>query len=256
MIKATKNYDIFKKHDFNREIVEGNVLKIMRSLQVKNLLEYRPILVDESMRVIDGQHRLEAARRLELPVYFEMKADVQPQDIILLNDNSKCWGRDDYLNFYCAQGNKEYIKLKKFIGEHKVSLATAMAVMGLDSGKNYKNPTTANSFKNGKFVFPSAHEEIDSVNILHHSQEVIEFLSPRMTGDRKFLKGPKFRRSLYNFLSIKAVDFEVFIHKLNYKLNIIRPCARIAEFVEIFKQIYNWMNKEPITTERDLIKAD
>ena len=89
MIKETSDYDIFKKHVHNRPLVEGNILKILKSIQFKNLLKYRPILIDKDYRVIDGQHRLEAAKRLCISVFYEMKTDVEHVDIKLLNDNQK-----------------------------------------------------------------------------------------------------------------------------------------------------------------------
>lgn len=71
-MKETKDYNIFKKHPNNREIFHANLEKIKRSIQIKNLLEYRPIIVDKKMQVIDGQHRLEAARQLGVPIYYQM----------------------------------------------------------------------------------------------------------------------------------------------------------------------------------------
>jgi hypothetical protein len=252
-VKETKNYTIFQKHAHNRELTEGNVLKIMRSLQVKNLLEYRPILVDAKMRIIDGQHRLEAAKRLDIPVYYQMQEELIPSDIIQFNDKSKPWAREDYLNFWCTEGNVQYIKLKNFMDKNKISLSTSLAVLGLSSGTTAHkrgNPTGRSSeFKEGKFVFPSAHEEVNSINILHRSQEIIDYINPKIEGYHRYIHGPAFRRALYVFLSIKAVEHDVFMDKLAHRMDLVRPCSRITDYVHIFKMIYNWHNRNPITLD-------
>jgi len=71
----TKDYSIFKKHESNRGIDQNNLKKIVNSIKAEDLLAFRPILVDAQMRVIDGQHRLEAARLLDLDVYYQRKEE-------------------------------------------------------------------------------------------------------------------------------------------------------------------------------------
>lgn len=246
MLKQTLDYSIFKKHDHNRVLCESNINKIMRSIKIKNLLQYRPILVDKEMRVIDGQHRLEAAMRLQIPIFYDTKEDVSTDDIILLNDNSKNWGREDYLNYHCAQGNVEYLKLRSFLTENKINLSLGLSILCINQKNDNKN---GGDFKNGRIIFPTAHEVINSVHILSHSREIIEYIHPKMDGAHRFIFGAHFRRGLYLFLSIKAVEFPIFMDKLAHRMDLIRPCARIQDFVNIFKLIYNWRNRNPITLD-------
>lgn len=255
MITKTADYTIFNKSLFNREIQEKNVTKIMRSLRRKNLLKNRPILVDKDLNVIDGQHRLEAAKRLNMPVWYEVQEDITPEDIILLNDNQRLWDNNAYLNFYVEKGNEHYIRLKSFILENGISLSTAFAVLGLKigNGGNYMRKDGAgdepNPFKGGRFIFPEAADQIEAVHILKKSKEIIDYIKPKVEGNHRYLEGPHMRRALYIFLSIKAVDFDVFMGKLAQRLDLVRPCSRISEFVNVFKQIYNFKNRNPITLE-------
>jgi hypothetical protein len=251
MIKSTKNYDMFKKNDFNRELVESNVLKIMRSIQTKNLLEFRPLMVDPDMSIIDGQHRLEAARRLDLPVYFEVKADACKEDIILLNDNSRQWSREDYLHYFCESGNVEYLKLKNFMNDHKINLTTALVIIGKPGDAHNTKLGTGSLFKNGKFKFPSQVEKEESIRILKFSNDIISYISSKCEPGSTYLQGAHFRRALYIFLSIRAVEKEVFMDKLAYKMDIVRPCARLKDYIKMFKTIYNWKNRNPLDMSLD-----
>lgn len=252
-ILKTTNYDMFNKSDYNRPILEKNVLKLMRSLKAKNLLKNRPILVDKDLNVQDGQHRLEAAKRLNIPVYYEVQEDLTPEDMVRLNDNQALWNNNNYLNFHVQKGNLEYIKLNNFLKEHKISLATAFAILGQKQfGRpKYRDMTDEepNIFKAGKFVFPANADQLDAVDILNKSRQIIDYAMPKLEGQNKYLEGPHFRRALYIFLSIKAVDFDVFMQKLQQRLDLVRPCSRISDFVTILKQIYNFRNRNPITLE-------
>lgn len=66
----TRDYSIFKKLPGNREVsIESGLID---SMQSNGYLKQYPILVDSEMRIIDGQHRLIAAKELNLPVSYEL----------------------------------------------------------------------------------------------------------------------------------------------------------------------------------------
>lgn len=241
MTEKTKNYDMFKKHPSNREYDEGNILKIMKSIEAKNLLEYRPILVNGNYEIIDGQHRLEAARRLEVPIFYEVKKDVQTSDMILLNNSVKSWGRDDYLNYFANEGFINYIKLKNFMNKHKLKLTAALVILGQNGSMQ-----RGSSFKTGEFKFPEEKEKAHSEDILRKSRQVVDYITPKLSTKPKFVEGSHFLRGLYIVLCIQALDFDTFMGKISHRLDLLRPCIRIRDYVNMFKQIYNWKNRDPI----------
>ncbi len=110
-IQSTKDYDMFKKHENNRDIDSGNLRRIMASIQTQNMLEFRPILVDSKMRIIDGQHRLEAAKKLDVEVFYQINEESSHEDIALLNSAQKRWYTQDYMNYYASLGKSAYAKL-------------------------------------------------------------------------------------------------------------------------------------------------
>ena len=51
------------------------------------------------MKVIDGLHRLEAHRRLDIPIrYIITDVDITVADIQRINNISNNWNTEDYLN--------------------------------------------------------------------------------------------------------------------------------------------------------------
>ena len=74
------------------------------------------------MHIIDGQHRLEAAKKLGFPIFYEVQQDLKHEDMFILNKNQKNWGAKDYINYYCEQNYPEYVKLASFAREKKLSI--------------------------------------------------------------------------------------------------------------------------------------
>lgn len=73
-ILKTNDYGLFKSIMANREIDDKHVKRLAKSIARKNLLYIRPLIVNEKMQIIDGQHRLAAAKEIKATVYY-LKVD-------------------------------------------------------------------------------------------------------------------------------------------------------------------------------------
>lgn len=135
-IYQTQNYGLFHFDEANRTIVPKHVAKLAEQVKTNNLLHLFPIVVvaDQGGYLVrDGQHRLLAAEQLGVPIFYVVD-NTQRMDrkaVPVINTSSKRWGMADYLNFYCAQGNKEYIALKNLWMEYpRASLWSLCQVSG------------------------------------------------------------------------------------------------------------------------------
>lgn len=117
-IVKTTDYSSFKLIMSNREIDQNHVRKLIQSIRRKNLLAIRPLIVNEKMMLIDGQHRLHAAKEIGAEVYYIKVEGLTKSDIAVLNTAQKNWTRSDFINFYAAEGNENYIQLAKFIDKY------------------------------------------------------------------------------------------------------------------------------------------
>ena len=68
----TTDYGRFKLLEENRPLDTAHVNKLVHAIKYQNLLDQKPIDVTADFEVIDGQHRLEAARTLNTPIYFRV----------------------------------------------------------------------------------------------------------------------------------------------------------------------------------------
>ena len=99
-INKTKNYEMFKFREDNRlKIDQSHVNKLINSIQSRNLLDMRPIIVNSDYEILDGQHRLLAAKNLGVEIYYEIEEKLEHKDIILMNV-AKSWAVCDYMNYF------------------------------------------------------------------------------------------------------------------------------------------------------------
>lgn len=239
-MEATTNYDIFKKHVSNRQIHKKTVKDLEKSITETNLLNLRPILVDKQMRIIDGQHRLEAAKNLGLPIYYEIHEFDSPECILRLNSIQKNWDSKDFLDYYCSIGREDYLKFRDFLERNGLRINIAICLFWGVSGKD----TT--KFKKGMIKYPSYEKELQVFTMLERINKIIDFLEQKLLGKKEFIRGTNFYRAVTIFLSAKFIDFDTFMRKLEFRLDLMRSCGRIADFLEIFRAIYNYKNSQPV----------
>ncbi len=162
------DYDMPKRVKTNRVINEAHVQILMASIQKRNLLKARPLLLSADNYLIDGQHRLEACRKLGIPFLYVRSNEVSMEDVTTLNVGAKSWSRNDFFRHYCDAGKKEYLKLKDFCLKYNIGLDEAIPVFTkslwtqatpiLSDGKGLNGRVVMRAmdgFADGLYVYPS-----------------------------------------------------------------------------------------------------
>lgn len=239
-VKSTTDYGIFKFREDNREKIDkAHVRKIAESIQARNLLEMRPIMVNADMEIMDGQHRLLAAQSVGVAIYYQMKEELQPEDIILMNI-SKSWGSVDYLNYYVRNGYPEYVKLKEFMKTNNIALKIAL---GLTMGKTWENGTT---FRKGeyKFASDSASDELqicwDTINYIK-----------KMNGYSAYTSSGRFWKAMVKLVKHSLFDKEKWKTNLERMIDKMGPRARTEDYMHLLSEIHNWRNSFKIDLKED-----
>lgn len=111
-VETTRDYNKFLHIMGNREINKSNVERLKKSIREIGLQV--PILVNENRAVVDGQHRLQALRELNLPVTY-IQSEITREEHIPNLQVSKLWTALDFAKRNAAQGDKECIKALKVV---------------------------------------------------------------------------------------------------------------------------------------------
>jgi hypothetical protein len=150
IIYWTEDYGLFSFLHGNRDIDESKVKRICRAnAQGINLFKVCPILVTKQHKIIDGQNRYMACKRLKQPVYFVYVENFTHYQIARINQNNTAWRTKDYLNCYVDLGVEPYVQLKEFINEYHVSISAAIKL--LESGYFVSGGGVLQEFKEGNF---------------------------------------------------------------------------------------------------------
>lgn len=236
----TKNYEIFKKHESNRAIDSSNIKKIKSSIEFKNLLEFRPILVDDDLKILDGQHRLEAAKQLGIEIYYKIQKQSEPSDILILNVNQKAWKIEDYLDYYISLGNEDYKKIRDFIVKNKLQTRNALTLLfGVGS-------SIYHVFRKGKCKFPDFENLKKATLLLDKLNEVLDIIKESKIDGAFFCNSSNFKKSLIDFLSSEKTEFEILKHKIKNDISKITKRQNCLDYYLMLKEIYNFRNKDPI----------
>ena len=236
MIQKTKDYSMFKFTEDNREggIRQSHVNRLVESIQKCNLLAFRPILVDQDFNIIDGQHRTKAAEKLGLEIYYEVRHSVDSEEMILLNI-AKTWTTPDYLNYYVKHNYPEYIKLKSFMNENKLTAKVALNMT------HHSRKEEFTSFKDGKYVF----KPIIATENLGVCYIIIDQIK-NFNGHSPYTNSSKFWKALTRMINAPEFElkkwlanFEKFCHKMVAK-------ATMQGYLFVMMEIFNHRNNKKI----------
>lgn len=165
-IYYTTEYGIFKFLKGNRDINEAKVTKIKEAIKEGvDVLRYAPIIVNEQMEIIDGQHRYAVSRELKTNVYYVIHKNADLSIVPSINSNSTRWRTIDYLNSYIDLKKPEYIALKAFMDKYP-SVSLPVAIRMLHDGRTTGKSDCMEKFKDGLF----------KVSHADRSEEITELL--------------------------------------------------------------------------------
>jgi len=238
-VRMTTNYDMFKFREDNRQtITQSHVRRLAESIKSRNLLELRPISVNGEMEVIDGQHRLLAAKSLGVPIYYHQNHELLASDIILMNV-AQAWGQADYLNYFCKNNYPEYLKLRDFMKAHNITIKIALNItMGQRKDAFIK-------FKQGEFKF----NQEDFANHIDICWNTIDYIK-RMNGYSAYTHSARFWSALLIMIRHASFDATKWLDNLKRMVERFTAKARQDDYLRLFMDVHNWRNNNKV----DLVK--
>ncbi len=147
------NLSKFSKLDDNRDIDKKHVA--MLAISIKKYGQLMPIVVNEALEVIEGQHRLEACMELGIPVAYIISIKASSKDVAIMNNSQKGWKNKDFLKHFSHKKHSncgEYKKIVKFFNTYSLPFSIGIILLAdynsLESGKD-RGPMP--SFRDGSF---------------------------------------------------------------------------------------------------------
>lgn len=211
----SSNYGQFHLLHFNRKKKEAHVLELIDSIKQFGILSYGVVvetdLVDGVMRkwIADGQHRMEAEKRLGLPFYYTMTTVKSLEELVLLiaklNATSKAWPLSQYLETWASLKAPDYITLRNTQLETKIQISVLLQVF---SGKDRK--TATRMLTKGKFVIPDMAMSKKYIRYLLDIRQI-----PALPQSRAF------NSALLKIFKEQIYNHEKFLEKIKAKKDLI-----------------------------------
>lgn len=236
-VDVTSEYDVFTRMPGNRLVSERHVQKLMEAMRVHDL--FTPILVNQDFQVIDGQHRLEARRRLGLPVPYYWNKGLALEDVQKLNSTQKGWGNDDFVRSQIELGNQHYVQYEWF--RRKYNLPHVPSVWLLGGDHNVKRE----HFQSGKF-------KVKDLEGAKAKAEMLTTIAPYFS----HWKDAKFIKAFLSCMGRQGFDFKRFLHRLQQNPGMLTPQTTIDRYFVAIEEVYNFraVNKVPLRYGIDAVK--
>lgn len=223
-IKKTADYSLFKRIGGNRNVDKHHVDTLVKRMVERDLKI--PIVVNENMEVIDGQHRLKAREIIGLPVYYVLIEGLDAQSMMQANSDNKNWTMDDYLNSYIEQNFHHYKVYKEFKQRWGFGHSECITLL---TGSSKRSGGVYNDFKNGEF----------GVSDLENA----ESFAQKIIGIEKFYSGARrrsFVHAMITALKMDSFNYEDFLNKLEYQSSKMVHCTNATQYLRLIEEIYNF----------------
>ena len=224
----TTNYELFNSIDGNRNVNQLHLSRLKKSMSEKQLLS--PILVNNLMQIIDGQHRFLVCKELKLPIYYIMAEGYGLNEVHILNANSKNWNADDYMIGYVNMGKKDYVLYAEYKKRYKFGHNECIALLcGTTNG------TKTKEFFSGVFKVKNYKRACEIGDYIHKCSV---FYSGALR--RSFISAIT---SLWDKGSFSG---DHFLSQLEKCQSMIYDCPTQKAYLEIIENIYNYRKRNKI----------
>ncbi len=232
-IMSTSDHDMFQFDPTQRPANPAWVKKLASLIKANNLLADWPIIVDRNYTILDGQHRLLAAKLLGVPIYFKYAKSMTAGDVAGVNNANRNWTYEDRLHSYAAQGKRDYQALQKFMA-HWPDFSLEICRILLAEGMNRDGD--AQAFKDGQY-------KIKNINF---GIKMARHLSA-MKKYTKLWKRRYFVQAVVWMAKQPEYDQKRMLQRMSYQTEALLPQTGVEQYVSMLERIYNYRsNKDKI----------
>jgi hypothetical protein len=206
-----------------------------------------PIIVNESLEIIDGQHRFSALKEAGMPVDYIIVRGYGVYEVQVLNTNMKNWSKGDYLDAFCEMGHPVYIRFKRFMSlypDFSISVCELLA-KGSFAAKNRRDRTLTDS-KSGSVIIRHFEEGNLVFNDFAKSSEVALAIM-EFKGVHPYFTNSKFVRAVMHMLTIDGYDNQKMVSKLKSHGGVLKQYGNTRQTLEFLEEIYNFKNQTKIS---------
>lgn len=233
-VYVTKDYKMFQRVRGNRVLNDGKIKKMVRDMRHGlNFLADFPIVTSQAstkLQVHDGQHRLEAAIQMKLPVYYILrKEEMNLTETARINSLQEKWKPKDFIACYIEKGVKDYQILQDFMDQYSCPVSVALRLLHYGTAKSDggAGDLLSRSFERGEF------------KVLHQKQakEIME--TCRLFEAFDYWNTRPFIAAITRVLSADMCDMDELAEKFNKNPDMMQKRSTPKDYLLLLENIYN-----------------
>ena len=245
-VYKTNDLSIFKQIAGNRVPNPQHIKRLKASILQYGML-CNPILVNESMEIIDGQHRLIASQEAESFIYYIILNGYNLNQVHTLNLNQKNWTKKDFMDGYADMGIESYIKLRNFVKKHEdftftdcISLCSNISTHPNGSTTKFKliNPELST-----QEVFTEGNWKGKDFNLANEWAEKIRLIKPYYANYNRSM----FVLTMIILFKTEKFDYSEFMHKIRIQPKALVDCANREQQKLLIEEIYNYKSRNKVS---------
>jgi len=243
-VYKTNDLSVFNQIVGNRPPNPQHIRRLVGSIKENGVLQ-NPIIVNEKMDVIDGQHRLMAAKKSFSSIFYIVVKGYSLNEVQVLNINQKNWTKKDFMEGYADMGVEPYLKLRNFTRRNTAFNITDCIAMCSNKA------TSSGSDVNGKYrgdVVMKMKEVFEEGTWVGRDFEEAQESANKLMMLKRFYSGYKrstFVSTMLGLFQNENFDFTEFLGKL--KLQKIEDCISVAQYKLLIEDIYNYRRREKVS---------
>jgi hypothetical protein len=236
-LQTTSKYDLFVSYEYQREIHPAHVAKLVASMKAHGFLPSKPLQVyrgDGKLHLLDGHHRLNAAKALGIPVFYVIETERSEETVGAENMTVRRWVPSDFLGLFAGKGNEHYQTLAKY-NDLGFPLKQAASLL---IGESAHSGNVSNAVASGTFRVKTTWYCDIIVGIWHHSDGV-----QRVVDACPCIKGRTFIEALSMLLRVDPFEPEVMAKRILGNPRMVTKCADRLQALDMLDEIYNFRAK-------------
>jgi hypothetical protein len=231
VVLETTGYTMFKTIKGNRPLDQTHVGQLVKSMQKHgNLINHFPIVVNDRMEVIDGQHRLAALQQLGWPVCYRVQAGLTIDTVRHINFAQQNWTWRDYATSYAELGNVNYKRFLELADTYGFGYRVTCLFLGLPSRSAKEGGGNNEKFINGELELSLEHKE-QTARLLGQLREAVEVSGhPNRT----------FQSAMYQLMQSPAYIHTRMIQKLKVGGGNMKAYNLTQDYLRALEDLYNF----------------
>lgn len=236
-IYFTRDYSAFKNITGNRDLNPAKIKRIIRDIENGlDMLRYCPIIVNEQMEIIDGQHRYFVSKKVGSNVYYVIsKNELDITEIAAINSNTERWKYKDFLHCYMTKKVDDYLTLDYFMKQYSVPIGTAIKLLqygSINADRKNEEQTAKVLFESGKFKAKYLVEASELMELVHRFKAYPKFLQ------RSFIQ------AIRDIKLAGKANMDELLEKFHTDRSPLDRCVTSKDYINALEQIYNYRKKD------------